>query len=363
MSHRLATTLWVASIFASVTSLPAHGALAPNVEDKYLETIKVSENVYVFKPKIDWNHGNGVAIIGPDGVFFIDTYIQFNYADEAIRRLRRLTKLPVRYVLNTHWHNDHVTGNGVFKREFPTVQIIAHDSTPGYLEKIVKPSVDSEFFQIKPAIAFLEGEVTRGTTGSRRVPIVGTMKPFWEQMLRNVRDYEKDFRPARFANADITFSDSLTMRWGTTTLRLIHMAEKGHSAGDVVVWIPEQRTLITGDLVVGPTPYATYYNIPGMPKAIHALIAMNPAIIIPGHGEVQHDLAYMQLLERAFTEYRKAAESAIAAKVPEPQALDSIALPEIDRAFIGDDPLKTWAYRTFFVRNLIHNTYKPTPGS
>jgi glyoxylase-like metal-dependent hydrolase (beta-lactamase superfamily II) len=362
MPHRLATTLWVASIFASVNTIPGRLPLVAAVEDKYLETIKVSENVYVFKPKIDWNHGNGVAIIGPDGVFFIDTYIQFNYADEAIRRLRRVTKLPVRYVLNTHWHNDHVTGNGVFKREFPSAQIIAHDSTPGYLEKIVKPSVDSEFILIKSAIAQLDSEVSTGATGRRRVPIVGTMKPFWEQMLRNARDYEKEFRPARFANADITFSDSLTIRWGAQTLRLIHMAENGHSAGDVVVWIPEQRILVTGDIVVGPTPYATYYNIPGMIKALHSLIAMNPAIVIPGHGVIQHDLRYMQLLERAFTEYRQAAESAVAAKVPEARAVDSLTLPEIDRAFVGDDPLKTWAYRTFFVRNLIHNTYKPTPG-
>lgn len=99
-----------------------------------------------------------------------------------------------------------------------------------------------------------------------------------------------------------------------------------------------------------------------MANAIHALIAMNPAIIIPGHGVVQRDLAYMQRLERAFSEYRQAAESAVAARMPEAQALDSIALPDIDRAFVGDDPLKQWAYRSFFVRNLIHNTYKPTPG-
>ena len=362
MPYRWATTFWVAGVLTSGT-LPRAQPRFEGVEDKYLATIKVSDNVYVFKPKIDWSHGNGVAIIGPDGVFFIDTYIQFNYADEAIRRLRQVTKLPVRFVLNTHWHNDHVTGNGVFKREFPHAQIIAHDSTPGYLEKIVKPSVDSEFSLIKPAIALLDREVKSGTTGRRRVPIGGTMQPFWKQLLQNARDYEKEFRPARFANADMTFSDTLTMRWGAQTLRLIHMAERGHSAGDVVVWIPEQRILITGDLVVGPAPYATYYNIPGMPKAIHALIAMNPAIIIPGHGVVQRDLAYMQLLERAFAEYRQAAESALAAKVPESQALDSIALPDIDRAFVGDDPLKQWAYRTFFVRNLIHNIYKPTPGA
>ena len=107
----------------------------PQAPDRYLETIEVSDHIYVFKPRIDWTHGNGVAIISPDGVFFIDTYIQPNYAEEAIRRLRRITSLPVRYVLNTHWHYDHVVGNGIFKRAFPETQFIAHDSTAAIMER------------------------------------------------------------------------------------------------------------------------------------------------------------------------------------------------------------------------------------
>jgi glyoxylase-like metal-dependent hydrolase (beta-lactamase superfamily II) len=336
----------------------------PALQDKYLETIKVSESVYVFKPKIDWTHGNGVAIIGPDGVFFIDTFIQFNYAEEAIRRLRQVTRLPVRYVLNTHWHYDHVMGNSVFKRVFPQAQIIAHDSTAARLVSQVKPRVEGERAFIDGSIATADSEVTSGKIGGV-TPIVGSMKPFWALALQEAKEYKQQFRPERFVPADITFSDSLTMRWGSQTLRLIHMAENGHSAGDVVVWIPEARILVAGDIVVGPTPYATYRNSPGLIRALHTLIGMNPAIVIPGHGEVEHDLAYMQLLERAFTEYRRAAEAAYAAKVPVQEALKTIAFPEIDRQFTGDDAMKQFAYRAFFARNLIRNTYQypPSPSS
>src|SRR6185503_17265892 len=113
-------------------------------EDRYLETIRVSENVYVFKPKIDWVHGNGVAIIGSDGVFFIDTYIQFNYAEEAIRRLKRITNLPVTYVLNTHSHDDHTTGNGVFRRIFPASRLIVQNAAVTGLDNRVKAKVEGE---------------------------------------------------------------------------------------------------------------------------------------------------------------------------------------------------------------------------
>ncbi len=354
--------MFVHAMLVAVTTISAAGTQSRAVvEHDYLETIKVSDNVYVFKPRIDWTHGNGVAIIGKDGVFFIDTYIQFNYAEEAIRRLRRITRLPVRYVLNTHWHNDHVMGNAVFKRVFPQLQIIAHDSTAAQLVSQIKPRVEGELEQIKGEIAQLDSEVASGKMIPRGTPLTGTIKPFWDLSLREAREYLQQYRPERFAPADITFSDTLTMRWGDVTLKMIHMAENGHSTGDVVVWIPEQRLLVAGDIVVGPTPYATYRNIPGMIKAIHALIAMDPAIVIPGHGAVEHDLTYMQLLERAFTEYRRAAEAAVAAKVPMLDAMNTIAFPEIDQQFTGDDAMKKWAYRSFFTRFLIYNTYPPPP--
>ena len=328
------------------------------IEDKYLETIKVADDIYVFKPKIDWTHGNGVAIVGSDGVFFIDTYIQFNYAEEAIRRLKRVTHLPVRYVLNTHWHYDHVLGNGVFKRVYPHAQLLVQDSTAAWLERRVKARVSGDSQEVAGNIQQLRDEIAKGST-PRGTPITGPMKSLWEWQLREAQEYQQHYKQAEYVSPDMTFGDRLTMRWGKQTLQIIHMTDNGHSPGDVVVWIPEHRILVAGDIVVAPTPYATYYNSPGMVRALHALIAMDPAIIIPGHGEIQHDVTYMQLLERAFSEYRKGAEAALAGGLSLQQALDSVVYPEIDRRFTGDDPVKTWAYHAFFRRNLIRLTYMP----
>lgn len=332
-------------------------ALAGAKEDKFLETIKVAENIYVFKPTIDWSHGNGVAIIGPDGVFFIDTYIQFNYAEEAIRRLKKLTRLPVKYVLNTHWHNDHVTGNGVFRRHYPDSRFIMHDSTFAYMDTIIKPQIAAEGDNIQAALAQLSKELQDGKRSNGQV-MTEPMKAFWAEQIANTKDYARVYRPEKFVNGDITFSDSMTLRWGAYTLKLFHLGQSAHSEGDVAVWIPENRLLVAGDIVVGPTPYATQDNSSGMVPALQAIIAMNPAIIIPGHGVIQHDLTYVKLLEQAFSAYRKAADAAVAAKMPLRQALDSTSFPEIDRQFIGDDGLKKWAYQAFFSRLLIYNTYK-----
>jgi glyoxylase-like metal-dependent hydrolase (beta-lactamase superfamily II) len=324
------------------------------VEDKYLETIKVSENVYVFKPKIDWSHGNGVAILAPEGVFFIDTYLQFNYAEEAIRRLKKVTRLPVKYVFNTHSHNDHTSGNGVFRRVYPESRLIVNEAAVVGLEGRVKAKVEGEKAFIAGELAQADTEVKLGKTRGG-TPLVGLMKAYWELSLREAREYQQQYRPEKYVSPDIVFGDTLVMRWGDLTLKMIHMADNGHSRADMIVWIPEQRLLVAGDLVVAPTPY---YSLPGITKAVRALIAMNPAIIIPGHGPVEYDLSYMQLLERGFSTYQRAAGEAVAARIPERRALDSIRFPDIDRAFTGGDEMKTWAYRRFFTDNVIHLTYQ-----
>ena len=325
-------------------------------EDTYLETIKVSENVYVFKPKIDWSHGNGVAIIAPEGVFFIDTYLQFNYAEEAIRRLKKVTKLPVKYVFNTHSHNDHTSGNGVFRRVYPESRLIVNEAAVVGLEGRVKAKVEGEKAFIDGELAQADTEVKLGKTRGG-TPLVGSIKEYWELSLREAREYQQQYRPEKYVSPDIIFGDTLTMRWGSLTLEMIHMSDNGHSRADMIVWIPEQRILIAGDLVVAPTPY---YSLPGITNAVRRLIAMNPAIIIPGHGPVEYDLSYMQLLERGFSTYQQAAAAAVAARIPERRALDSISFPDIDRAFTGGDEMKTWAYRRFFTDNVIHLTYQAT---
>jgi cyclase len=184
------------------------------------------------------------------------------------------------------------------------------------------------------------------------------MKGFWLWQIKEAEAYKREYKENGFVNADISFSDSLHFQWGSYTLKLFHAAANGHSEGDVMVWIPEIKLLVTGDIVVAPTPYATYLNIPGMIGSLQNVIDIGASIIIPGHGEVMHDLKYVQLLKRALTAYMVEAEKAIADNVPAREALNKIILPDIDNEFTGNNDLKKWAYRSFFARYLVYNIYK-----
>lgn len=329
-----------------------------SAQNKYLETIKITDSIYVFKPKIDWSHGNGVAIIGKDGIFFIDTYIQMNYAEEAIQLLKKITKLPVKFVLNTHYHNDHVIGNYAFVKAYPACQIIAHDSTYAYMNKSIKNYIEKEPEIIEQFLADTKTERKTGKRKTSGLSLTDKMKIFWDLQIREGEEYKKSLKQNKFVNASITFNDSLTFHWGSYTLQLIHLPEKGHSPGDVIVWIPEKKLVITGDIIVAPTPYATFINIPGMMTSIQRIMNMTPAVIIPGHGHVQYNLDYVKLQQEAFHTYYNAALKAIADSVPVKDAMANIQFKTLDEKFTAGDDLINWAYRSFFVRNLIYNVYK-----
>ena len=96
------------------------------------ETVKVAEGIYAFvppEPRGGLVSGNSIAVNGDDGVLVVDTGHFPTLARKMIADIRRLTDKPVRYVVNTHWHPDHVFGNGAYREAFPDVNVLAHVET------------------------------------------------------------------------------------------------------------------------------------------------------------------------------------------------------------------------------------------
>jgi glyoxylase-like metal-dependent hydrolase (beta-lactamase superfamily II) len=337
--------------------LTSHPGICAN--SKFLEIIKVSDNVYVFKPKIDWVHSNCVAVIGSESILIVDTFIQSNYADEAIRLLKGISNLPVQYVVNTHWHNDHVMGNYAFKKAFPECQIVMHDSTYVYMAKNITKAIENEEQSMKSDIESTEKELAEGkrSNGYHLTPAIAA---FWKWTIDETKEYQKNYKPNKLVNGEILFSNTLTLNLGTEKVVLMHAEDDGHSKGDVIVWIEDKKVLITGDIIVGPTPYATGSNITGMVRSIQKVIDMNPSTIIPGHGVILHDLSYPKLLLELFTEMSMKSQEAVLQKIPVKEAMDGKVVVPKDLAFkfTKGDEVKEMALHAWFTRWIVYNTYK-----
>ena len=145
---------------------------------------------------------NAGFVIGDDGVVVVDSFQFPEAAESLLAGIRRLTPLPVRYVINTHYHIDHVAGDGVFKRAGALV--IAHRNVLAWIR-----TENLKFY--------------RADQAEERALVEGLPLP------------------------DLLVDQELTIRLGGRRLEV--RALPGHTGGDLIVAVPDARVLFCGDLL------------------------------------------------------------------------------------------------------------------
>jgi len=211
-----------------------------DLKPKRITFQKLSPNAYAFTAEGDPNTG---VIIGDDGVMVIDTQATPIMAREVIKRIRRVTAKPIKYVMLTHYHAVRVLGASAYKAQ----QIIASEATLGLIRERGRQDMKSEI-----------GRFPRLFRGEKSIP--GLTWP------------------------TITFRDELTLMMGKLEVKIIH-AGPGHTGGDTIVWIPSQRVLFSGDLVEYQAGvYTGDAHLEVWPRTLARLRALKPRALVPGRG-------------------------------------------------------------------------------
>jgi cyclase len=210
-----------------------------NVE---IKVSKVGGNVYMLKGA----GGNIGFSVGDDGIVLVDD--QFAPLAHRIRAaLKALTDKPVRFVINTHYHFDHIDGNASFQKDAP---VIAHDNVRKRLE-------------------------SGGSPG-------------------NLGSVKQELKPAaREALPILTFSRDVTIHLNGEGIRVLHYP-RGHTDGDSMIFFPQSNVVHMGDdFVTYGFPFVDLAgggSVEGMIVAAEYVIANLPADVkvIPGHGQVSN---------------------------------------------------------------------------
>ena len=238
--------------------------------------------------------GNATFVISSEGVVVFDGGGMPTMSEQLIEEIRSLTDKPVTHVVTSHWHGDHNFGVFRFAEEYPDVQFVAHEFTrdvmnssrinyidrgPGFVErnrvefeKIIESGVDSE-----------------GNTSNQ------VDRDIYKRILADGEAIEADAVRAKVTPPDIVFTERYVIESGDRTIELLHLGH-ANTAGDIVMWLPDERIVATGDIVVLPSPYA--FNMPPRPWAqtLRNLNELDYNILVPGHGEVQRNADYVDLL-------------------------------------------------------------------
>jgi glyoxylase-like metal-dependent hydrolase (beta-lactamase superfamily II) len=266
------------SVFAFLLFLAANVIATPFT----YERVKVAEGVYAFieGPTVGVVSGNSTVIVGDEAVAVVDTGAHPDLVRRMIAEIRALTPKPVRYIVNTHWHNDHVAGNAIYAEEFPAATLVAHAFTAQLLETVVRPFYGRcDAYRSKQARQIRESQ-----PGSRLADEA-------DALVAECRDL-------RHKPVDLAFDDHVTLNLGNREARVMFLG-RANTAGDAIVHVPDARVVAAGDILVYPIPYAFQSYIGEWVGALRAIESMDVAAIVPGHGPVMRDKEYVRLVADA----------------------------------------------------------------
>jgi cyclase len=258
------------------------------------EQVKVAEGIHAFiePARHAIVSGNAVAILGEEAVLVVDTGHHPSVTKQVISDIAKLTARPVKYVVNTHWHNDHVSGNFVYAEAFPQVKFIAHDFTAGVLAKDVRAYNGRACQALLGSQTVALKEMLATNKDAEGKPIAPERRARLEAVMLEAEVGLEECMAFRSVPTDITFTDTLTIDLGKRVVQLRFLG-RANTAGDVVVLVPDAKVAIVGDIVVHPFPFATQSYIGEWAAVLRKIIAMDTVAIVPGHGPVIKDKAYL----------------------------------------------------------------------
>ena len=313
------------------------------------EIQKVAEGVYALirkEPLGLWFEANNVFIINDDDVVVVDANISIAATKEVIAALRKLTPKPVRYVINTHWHEDHIIGNQVWREAFPGVEFIGHASalkdlpTTGAANR--KQSVEGGHGLIK----LLRDQVEKNKSLADG-ELTDEERAGYTETLRLVERYVAEAPQFQIIQPTLTVEDRMTLHRGNRVIEIRHLG-RAHTAADLVVHLPKENIAVTGDLVVWPVPLIGSTSYPAEYGAtLEKLLALRPAVIIPGHGPVMRDDTYVKLMVRLLTSIKQQVEAAVGRGETLEQTRKNVNLTEFRQAFAGDSKLKSFVFANY----------------
>ena len=205
------------------------------------QPLEVSDGIFAWvQHDGTWWINNAGFLVADSGVVAVDACSTEARTRALLAGIRAVTTQPVRTLVNTHHHGDHTFGNYLFE----PATIVGHE-------------------RVRDGI--------RGWGPPRSAP-------FWTDV---------DWGEIRLSPPMLTFTEGVDVWSGDLRCEIRHLGMRAHTDNDSIVWIPERRVLFTGDLAFnGGTPFLLQGSVTGARRTVERLLALEPEIVVPGHGDV-----------------------------------------------------------------------------
>jgi glyoxylase-like metal-dependent hydrolase (beta-lactamase superfamily II) len=290
--------------------------------------------------------GNATFVVSDEGVVVFDGGGMPAMADQVIKKIRAITDAPVTHVVISHWHGDHNFGIGQFLKSFPNVEIVAHKFTRDVFNSTKINYIDRQRKFKEVILPRLQALVdTRATPDGTAISDLDVA--IYQQLIDDSDLLEAEARRVRVTPPTKVIDDEYIIESGERRIELKFLGH-GNTEGDIVMWLPEERIVATGDIVVVPSPYA--FNTPPRPWAetLRRINALNYELLVPGHGAVQSDTTYVDLLIDTAINIADQRDALVAEGMATEEIADALDFSDIESEFTGGDEYLKVAYDSWF---------------
>ena len=260
------------------------------------DVTQVANGVYavIAKPGIA---ANAAFIVNQDDVVVVDTHLRPSWARETIAEIKKVTDKPVRYVINTHWHRDHVQGNQAYIAAYgPGVTIIEQDLAR---EDQIKNQPIEIVTRAPEEISRIEKLLSTGAD-DKGVPLTASARVQLQHALDLQKAYVAEIPQIQLVPGNLTFDRSLVLHELGRDICLYYYGY-AHTRGDAIVYLPSEKIVLTGDVLESGVPMMrSAYPVEWL-GVLESIEKLDWNMVIPGHGGIQRNretitgfVAYLQ---------------------------------------------------------------------
>jgi cyclase len=243
----------------------------------------VADGVYaaIAAPQYKVN-SNAAVILTNDGVVVVDSHSKPSAAKALYTEIRGVTKNPVSKIINTHFHWDHWQGNEVYAAEFPSLEIIASERTK---ENLTRPDagvggvpyIDKQLTALPKEIEQFKDEILKASSPEQKARL--------EANLQQAEAYLAELKHLKPTLPTRTVATTATLNEPGREIQLLLLG-RGHTDGDVYVYLPKEKVVVTGDAVIEWMPFLSDGYPEEWVQTLSALETIDFTHMILGHGEV-----------------------------------------------------------------------------
>ena len=277
MPGRYLTTIFICIAALATTTVFAE---ENDTDTGSVRLIQMAEGIYAVSP--NFAGANGALILNESGNIVIDTHGTPASARALINAVSKISGAPIRYVVNTHWHVDHHSGNPAYRSAFgDDIVFISHDETRNEI-----PTLGAEQFE---QVASYRSMAVQAADDALAENVDTHGEPLTTEQITNIKtfkDEQIEFAGQQAYNpvlANLTYSKSVTLHGDPNTVEIFFL-HPAHTKSDSIVYVRDQEILIVGDLLTQPILWSWSSYPSSYVLTLKALEQLPVKKIVIGHG-------------------------------------------------------------------------------